>query len=201
MTLKHQISLSRLFAELAQEEFKGPIKLSSIFARLSEKGTGILALFISASYLIPAPMPGVSFLLALTLCFCSLMFLLKRKLLLPNFLGKYEIKKDLLQITFTKLSRFFLFFERFFKVRSEWMIYALGGRYFVSFVLFVSALVFMLPLPLGLNIPMALTAVLVTWGYLERDGRSVFLGALLLLLQVFCLIGFIDFFREVFGKI
>ncbi len=195
-----KIPLSHFFSELASRFSGETASLGKIFDVLAERGVGLLSLFITATYLIPVPMPGLSFVLALTLVFCSLLLIFKTKLFIPQFLHRYKLKVDLVQKILIHLSRFFKRSEKIVKPRGEWLIPFLGGRFLVGFILLISALVFMLPLPLGLNIPTACMALLVTWGYLEDDAYAILAGLVLFLGQILCLIWMLDFFLNVLAK-
>lgn len=191
---QEKIPLSQFFSELAQNCSQEKLELGQWLDQLVERGTGLLSLFIAATYLIPVPMPGISFLLALTLVFCSVLFLFQKKLILPAFIYRYELKGEQVQKVALGLSRIFQYSEKIVRPRAGWLIPLLGGRFLVSLVLFISALVFMLPLPFGLNIPTAIMAVLVTWGYLEDDAYAILAGFLVLFLQIVVVMGLINIF-------
>lgn len=180
-TPKLSEELSRLVVRIADE----PITLAEIIVLLRGRAYLLLVILCSLPFLTPIPLPGLSVPFGATIAFIAMRLSLGRKPWLPKRLQDRSVPAGFFTKVFSVAARVLRFLEKLLKPR--WAVFFSSpflerGH---AFLMFLAALVLLLPLPLPFtNSFPAWVTLLVAAGLLERDGFFIFMSYLVALAGV-----------------
>jgi hypothetical protein len=153
------------------------VSIGDILDALDARAFGMVTLVFSLPSIIPMP-PGVPTVVGLALLIVAIQMIFGHKeLWLPNFLSRRNFDRKALTQSLTSVQKTLRSFEKITRPR---MLYMTGGvaTILIGAVVFIMAVVLILPLPPGGNFPPALACAVIGMGLAERDGVVVILGIL-----------------------
>lgn len=168
--------LSNVLLHIIETFQERPVRLREVIALLQGRAYLLLMLLLSLPFLLPIPMPGLSFLLGGVIAVIALRLTLGQKPWLPDRLLDRELPPKFFPTLLAGASRVLRFLEVMLKPRQLWLTASPLLVQLHAFIIFVAAFVLLLPLPPGTNFPPALCIILMAGGLLERDGRFVLAG-------------------------
>lgn len=163
----------RFIIETFQER---PVRLREVIVLLQGRAYLLLMLLLSLPFLLPLPLPGLSFLLGAVIAVIALRLTLGQKPWLPARLLDRELPPKFFPMLLAGATRVLRFLEVMLKPRHLWLTESPLLVQLHAFIIFVAAFVLLLPLPPGTNFPPALCIILMAGGLLERDGRFILAG-------------------------
>lgn len=174
----HPRRASEIFRALAEERGRIQISFEEIRQAFGDRGYGLLMLALAIPTLIPIPVPGLSALFGIPLAFVALQLVLARpQPWLPRALLQLSVRHEQFADVVARSLPWLERIER--TLHPRWFALAGGlARRWVGALCLVLALLLTLPVPLT-GIPLALPAVILAAGLLERDGMAVVVGSLL----------------------
>ncbi len=167
------LRLSELLSELADRAGER-ISLGALADAIGDRSFAALMIIFAAPNLIPMP-PGASTVFGLPLLLVAVQLLIGRpRVWLPELMSRRSIDKA----TFTLIAhRLAPILRRFETVARPRFWPPMATDRLVGFVVFVLAVVLILPIPLGNWLP-ALAVILISLGLAEKDGLWIVGGAL-----------------------
>lgn len=153
-----------------------PVRLREVIALLQGRAYLLLMLLLSLPFLLPIPLPGLSFLLGSVIAVIAMRLTLGQKPWLPDRLLDRELPPKFFPSLLAGASRVLRLLEVMLKPRQLWLTDSPLLVQMHAFIIFVAAFVLLLPLPPGTNFPPALCIILMAGGLLERDGRFILAG-------------------------
>lgn len=170
--------LSEIIARIIGEFRERPVTLREVIIVLQGRAYNLLMLLLALPFLLPVPLPGLSTLLGSVVAVIALRLTLGQKPWLPARLLDRELPPKFFPSLLAGAGRVLRFFEVMLKPRQLWLTASPLLVQLHAFIIFVAALVLLLPLPPGTNFPPALCIVIMAGGLLERDGRFILAGYL-----------------------
>ncbi len=170
--------LSEVMDQLILEFHMRSVTLREVIGVLHGRAYNLLMLLLSLPFLLPMPLPGLSSVLGLVIAVIALRLTLGQKPWLPARLLDRPLPPKFFPTLLGGARRILRLLEVMLKPRQLWLTASplLGQLH--AFIIFVAALVLLLPLPPGANFPPALCIVIMAGGLLERDGRFILAGYL-----------------------
>jgi hypothetical protein len=169
---KHRTT-SSILQDIADEPLP-VLTMRQITDRLGNNAFGLILLLFALPNSIPLPIPGVSTLTSLPLIFFALQMCLGRNVLwIPSWVGKREVKMDVLQPFIHKSLPWVLRLEKLFKPRLV-ILTDSGFNRLTGFIVIALACLLALPIPLG-NLPLGVSITIMALAITERDG-AVMIG-------------------------
>ncbi|MDZ4760093.1 MAG: exopolysaccharide biosynthesis protein [Alphaproteobacteria bacterium] len=151
------------------------ISVGQILDALDARAFGLAILVFSLPSIAPMP-PGVPTVVGVALLIVAIQMLLARhELWLPGFLSKRSFPRPMLVSAFQKFGRTLETVEKIMKPRLLFMTGPVG-TFLIGVIVLVMAVVLILPLPFGGNLPPALACAVLGMGLAERDGAVVLVG-------------------------
>jgi len=153
----------------------GEVTLREVIVVLRGRAYNLLMLLLALPFLLPIPVPGLSTVLGAVIAIIAARLTLGQKPWLPARLLDKKLPRKFFPTVIGGARRFLRFLELMLRPRLLW----LTSPRFVqlhSFIIFLAAVVLLLPLPPGTNFPPALCIVLMAVGLLERDGFFILGG-------------------------
>jgi hypothetical protein len=155
-----------------------PTRLSEILHATQGRGFDLLLLCISLPFLTPIPLPGLSTPFGLVVAVVGARLALARKPWLPDCLLARELPPRFLTKLLKGASRVVRLLEFFLRPRLAVLHEGLVFRRVAGFLIMMSGLLLLLPLPLPFSNSLpAVTVVLLAASALERVGRLFWPGA------------------------
>ena len=151
------------------------VTLREVIQVLRGRAYNLLMLLLALPFLLPIPLPGLSTVLGLVIAIIAARLTLGQKPWLPARLLDKKLPQKFFPSVIGGARRFLRFLEVMLRPRLLW----LTTPRFVqmhSFIIFLAAVVLLLPLPPGTNFPPALCIVIMAVGLLERDGFFIIGG-------------------------
>jgi hypothetical protein len=176
--------LSEVLRHIIESFHERPVSLREVIALLQGRAYLLLMLLLSLPFLLPIPLPGLSFLLGAVIAVIALRLTLGQKPWLPERLLDRELPPKFFPTLLAGANRVLRFLEVMLKPRQLWLTDSPLLVQLHAFIIFVAAFVLLLPLPPGTNFPPALCIILMAGGLLERDGRFILAGYLAFALNV-----------------
>ena len=176
--------LSEVLQHIIASFHERPVSLREVIVLLQGRAYLLLMLLLSLPFLLPIPLPGLSFLLGSVIALIALRLTLGQKPWLPERLLDRELPAKFFPTLLAGASRVLRFLEVMLKPRQLWLTASPLLVQLHAFIIFVAAFVLLLPLPPGTNFPPALCIILMAGGLLERDGRFILAGYLAFALNV-----------------
>ena len=177
--------LSEEFRRLAALCAGETVTLRALLGEMGPRDHALLTLMLSAAFLHPIPMPGVSQLLGLTILYAGSRM---ARGLGPRFPKKYldrPLAAKFFAVVFGAFARLTGLFEHLVRPRGKFLAAHPGTRRFNGGCLCVIGGLILLPLPPPTNFPPAMAGFVLSAGIMEDDMLFVALGWLLLILNFF----------------
>jgi hypothetical protein len=170
--------LSEVIEDLIVQFRERPVSLRELIIALQGRAYTLLMLLLALPFLLPMPLPGLSSLLGLVIAVIALRLTLGQKPWLPQRLLDRRLPPTFFPKLLAGARRVLRFLEVMLKPRQLWLTASPLLVQLHAFIIFVAALVLLLPLPPGTNFSPALCIVIMAGGLLERDGRFILGGYL-----------------------
>jgi hypothetical protein len=173
-------SVSAVFDSLehwAQKHEELP--LGELVKRLGEQGLGLIVIVLSIPFLQPIPMFGLSTVLGAVMMVVGLAIFLDKAAWVPERLARRKIPSSLVVAICHGGRKVFAFLEKFIRPRASFFYEGRFSKRLSGLFIFLSAFLLALPLPIpGTNTPPAVALLLLSLGFIERDGVAIVLGYL-----------------------
>lgn len=175
-TRERNTRTSDLLREFAASLTDQRVTVGDIVSALGDRGLGVLIAIFSLPNILPSTVPFGNVATGLPpLIFAVHLMLGINVLILPRFLAKHTIGTKMLKIGAPRIANVLSWFERLLKPRLPWVTVPQAERV-IGAICVVLALVSMLPIPFGHNLP-ALGLLLIGLGLIERDGLAILIGS------------------------
>ena len=168
--------LSEVLRYIIEAFEERPVRLREVIVLLQGRAYLLLMLLLSLPFLLPIPLPGLSFLLGAVIAVIALRLTLGQKPWLPARMLDRELPPKFFPMLLAGATRVLRFLEVMLKPRHLWLTESPLLLQLHASIIFVAAFVLLLPLPPGTNFPPALCIILMSGGLLERDGRFILAG-------------------------
>lgn len=161
------------------------VTLRALLGEMSPRDHALLTLMLSAAFLHPVPMPGISQLLGLTILYAGSRM---ARGLGPRFPKKYldrPLPAKFFGLVFGAFAKLTSFFEHWVRPRGKFLAAHPGMRRFNGVGLCCIGLLILVPLPPPTNFPPATAGFVLSAGIMEDDMLFVGLGWALIVLNFF----------------
>lgn len=168
----------RLSDELAMilREFEvETVTIREVITVLQGRAYDLLLLLLALPFLLPVPLLGLSTPFGTVIAIIAARLMVGQSPWLPARLLDTKIPPKFFPLLFRGARRILRVFELMLKPRMLWLTTARLPQLH-AFIIFVSAVLLLLPLPPGTNFPPALCIVIMAAGLLERDGIFILGG-------------------------
>ncbi|HEX2853239.1 MAG TPA: exopolysaccharide biosynthesis protein [Opitutaceae bacterium] len=179
--------LQRLIDEFAT----GSVTVRELIVVLQGRAYDFLLLLLALPFLLPVPLLGLSTPFGTVIAIIAARLMLGQRPWLPVKLLDTTLPPKFFPTLLAGARRILRLFELFLRPRLLWLT-ATPLPQLHAFIIFVAAVLLLLPLPPGTNFPPALCIVIMAAGLLERDGLFVLGGYVVFALNMvfFALFGF-----------
>lgn len=179
--------LQRLIDEFAT----GTVTVRELIVTLQGRAYDFLLLLLALPFLVPVPLLGLSTPFGAVIAVIAARLMLGQRPWLPAKLLDTRLPPKFFPMMLAGARRILRAFELFLRPRLPWLVAAPLPQLH-AFIIFVAAVLLLLPLPPGTNFPPAACIVIMAAGLLERDGLFVLLGYVTFALNMvfFALFGF-----------
>lgn len=173
-------SVSAVFDSLEHwAEKQEELPLGELVTRLGEQGLGLIVIVLSIPFLQPIPMFGLSTILGVVMMVVGLAIFLEKAAWVPARLARRTIPSTLVVAICHGGRKVFAFLEKFIRPRGDFLHEGRLAKRLSGLFIFLSAFLLALPLPIpGTNTPPAVALLLLSLGFIERDGVAIVLGYL-----------------------
>jgi hypothetical protein len=173
-------SLSEVFADMEQwAAGRKSVHIGELVSHLGEKGLGLIVIVLSLPFLQPIPLFGLSTVFGAVMMVVGVAMARNSRPWIPQSVGRREIPASTVGHLCHGGRKLAAFVERFVRPRGRWLHEGPGLKRTAGIFICLSAFLLALPLPIpGTNTPPAAALVLISLGFLERDGVAVALGYL-----------------------
>jgi hypothetical protein len=175
----HQL-LSEMIADLVGEKVGEPLTVNRLLDRMEGRGIYLVIIVLSAPFVVPISLPGLSTVMGGMMIFLLTGILLGRHFRLPRFLGDRVFPPAIQRRLLGGSVRFLRWIEKFVRPRqSQWLRWR-AVEIINTLILMTLALLLALPLPsppffLSNSIP-GYAIVLLAASIMEEDGWLIWLG-------------------------
>jgi len=153
------------------------LPIGELVKRLGEKGLGLIVVIFSIPFLQPIPMFGLSTVLGAVMMVIGIAIFLEKDAWMPERLTQRNIPASLVVAICHGGRKVFAFLERFIRPRGGFFHEGRSMKRMSGLFIFLSAFLLALPLPIpGTNTPPAAALLLLSLGFIERDGYAIILG-------------------------
>ena len=167
---------SDLLRDFASSLTSDRVTVGDIVSALGDRGLGVLIAIFALPNILPSTVPFGNVATGIPpLVFAIQLMLGVDNLILPDFIARRTISSKMLKMGAPRIASVLSWFERLLKPRLPMVTLPRVERV-VGAVCIVLALVSMLPIPFGHNLP-ALGLLLIGLGLIERDGLSILIGS------------------------
>lgn len=163
--------LQRMIDEIAQRS----VTVGELIVVLQGRAYDLLLLLLALPFLLPVPLLGLSTPFGAVIAVIAARLMLGQRPWLPGRLLRTSVPAKFFPTLLAGARRILRAFELFLKPRLLWLTTAPLPQ-FHAVIIFIAALLLLLPLPPGTNFPPAVCIVLMAAGLLERDGLFVIGG-------------------------
>ena len=167
--------LSEELERLIQEFQTRSVTLRELIVVLQGRAYDLLLLLLALPFLLPIPLPGLSVAFGTVIAVISARLVLGQRPWLPQRLLDTTLPPKFFPLLLGSARRIIRVFEVLLRPRLLWITMPPLPQLH-AFLIFVAALVLLLPLPPGTNFPPAVVIVVMAGGLLERDGLFVLAG-------------------------
>jgi hypothetical protein len=166
--------LIRIIERCADDE----ISVGELIDGLGERAFGIILLILTLPAAVPGP-PGIPSAFAVPiLLVAAQLFLERRRLWFPGFIRRRRVSRQLLLAIFRRVQPMLRRLEDVCRPRLLPLTGPKGERWVGAFI-FLCGLVLLNPIPIPFShIPLAVAMVILSLGYVERDGYILIAGGI-----------------------
>jgi len=186
----HRLNLEMTAAESVEHVIKNisgdEVTLREIINVIGREGMLVFCIFLTLPFMVPASIPGVSTLFGLAIGLIGVAIMTHRPPWLPGRLIHKKFPADRLRSALKKGTIWINRLERISRPSIPVLTYGSGMARVNGLMLIAGALLLMLPfglVPFSNTLP-GLAILFLAIGVLQRDGRSVLLGYMTLVLTV-----------------
>jgi hypothetical protein len=176
--------LSGEFLRLAHSCKEKDLTLKELVALLHARTQALITLVLSLPFVLFIPLPGLSIIFGIFICFNGIRIANNRPLWFPHFLLKRKMSGGTLAKGFLIAAKVSKRTEKFIKPRGQFLVRHPKLQTFHGIILAVCGFFLALPLPPGTNFLPGLSAALISIGILEEDGLFVVLSYVTFLLTL-----------------
>lgn len=151
------------------------VTLREVIRVLHGRAYDLLLLLLALPFLVPVPLPGLSTAFGTVIAVIAARLMLGQRPWLPAKLLDTKLPPRFFPKLIGATRRVLRAFEVLLKPRMLWLTVQPMPQLH-AFILFVAAVLLLLPLPPGTNFPPAVCIVVMSAGLLERDGAFVLGG-------------------------
>ena len=167
--------LSEEMERLIQQFEMRSVTLRELIAVLEGRAYDLLLLLLALPFLVPIPIPGLSTAFGTIIALIAVRLTLGQRPWLPRRLLDTTLPPKFFPLLLGSARRILKGFELLLRPRAQWIV-APPLPQLHAFIIFVAAVLLLLPLPPGTNFPPAVVIVIMAGGLLERDGLFVLAG-------------------------
>lgn len=167
------IPLSVVLFRLAHDRHRDRVAFGDLLEALEDRAIGALMFIFAVPNVLPMP-PGVSAILGAPLIFLSAQLMLGRRPWLPAVVARRSLSREHFATLMRRVVPWLVKAEKLLRPRASWLARP-PMEYLVGLICLLLAVVLVLPIPLGNNLP-ALAISLLALGVLERDGYWILAG-------------------------
>lgn len=164
--------LSEELERLIVEFHTRSVTLRELIAVFQTRAYDLLMLLLGLPFLVPVPLPGLSMALGLVIAVIAARLTLGQRPWLPQRLLDHRLPPRFFPVLLGSARRVVRALEFMLKPRLLW-ITAPPMPQLHALIIFIAAVVLLLPLPPGTNFPPAVVIVIMAGGLIERDGLFV----------------------------
>ena len=168
--------LSEEFRRLAGLCAGETVSLRVLLGNMTPRDQAVLTLVLSAAFLHPVPMPGISTLFGMVIAVCGWRISLGKGPWIPKRWLERELPARFLGKVFEFFAGAFNPVERLVRPRGRWLAAHPGMRRANGLALALMGILIVVPLPPPTNFPPAIGGVLLSAGVLEDDLLVIGLG-------------------------
>ena len=169
--------LSEELADLRSRLTEKPVTLQEVILVLRGRAYLLLVILLALPFCTPIPLPGLSTPIGLGIALISLRLALGQHPWLPKKLLRRQLPAGFFSRVFAAAAGIIRLFEKFLRPRATLLADVGLLRQVHAVMMFIAALVLLLPLPIPLtNTFPAWVILLVAGGMLERDGAAIAAG-------------------------
>ncbi|MEI6107884.1 MAG: exopolysaccharide biosynthesis protein [Opitutae bacterium] len=162
-----------------------PVTIRELLYVLRGRAYLLLVILLALPFLQPVPLPGLSTPLGLAICLICLRLALGQRPWLPKSIQRKELPGGFVPRVLDLAAKIISWLERV--LRPRWLVLTDHPliRQLHALMMFSGASILLLPLPIPFsnNLP-AWSILLLACGLLERDGRAIVLGYLMLAVSI-----------------
>jgi hypothetical protein len=169
--------LSEELADLRSRFAEQPVMLQEVILVLRGRAYLLLLILLALPFCTPIPLPGLSTPIGLGIALISLRLALGQRPWLPEKLLRRQLPAGFFTRVFAAAAGIIRLFEKLLRPRATLLADVGLLRQVHAVVMFIAALVLLLPLPIPFtNTFPAWVILLVAGGLLERDGAAIAAG-------------------------
>lgn len=193
---QQELRLSARLQILALDCETHHLSLEFLLTKLGVSSHALVIFIFSVPFLLPIPVPGLSMILGSFIALSGFYIAIRKPIWLPQAIANKKIDGVFIAKIFSTASRLLQKVEFLFKPRLADISERPVVRGFVGFLIFVSGILLLLPLPPGTNFPPALVCALLSLGLLERDGLLLLIGFGVFILKIILIFNLLLFFFQ-----
>lgn len=167
--------LSEEIQRLIDQFHTRSVTLRELILVLEGRAYDLLLLLLALPFLMPIPLPGLSTAFGSIIALVAARLMVGQRPWLPQRLLDVKLPPKFFPVLLGSARRILRAFELLLKPRALWITTPPLPQLH-AMLIFVAAVVLLLPLPPGTNFPPAVVIVVMAGGLLERDGLFI-LGA------------------------
>ncbi len=169
---------SELLIRIVERGAEDEISIGQLIDGLGERAFGVILLILSLPAAVPGP-PGIPTAFSIPmLVIAAQLFLGRSRPWLPDFIRRRRVSRRLLLSVLHRVRPALRRLEDVCRPRLMSVTGARGERWIGAYV-FICALILVNPIPIPFShLPLAVALVILSLGYVERDGWIVIAGAI-----------------------
>jgi hypothetical protein len=189
MVTRRKPSVSSQLRRLALLCRENDFSCGQVIGALGRQGNALAVAAFSLPFLLPIPLPGLSFILGSIICVLGIAIALDMPVLLPRWISRRAFPGKLLSKPLLIASRILYRIEPWLKPRLGWVFSWRFIKVCAGLVIVVGGSVVLLPLPPGANFISSFICIVVALGLMARDGLVLIGGILLFFSKIGLYIG------------
>jgi len=171
--MNEKAALSELLREIGDDQTRDRVSVGDLLTTFEDRALGALLFIFALPNILPVP-PGTSTVLGAPLLFLAAQLTLGRRPWLPAFITRRSVSREDFLAIIRRIGPRLAKAEKLLRPRVS-VLATPPMEYFVGLVIFLLAIVLVLPIPLGNTLP-ALAISFMALGVLEKDGLWVLAG-------------------------
>lgn len=177
--------LSESFRNLRNELGAHDFSLHHLLEKLGAKSHAFVIVILSLPFFTPFPIPGLSTVMGFMSSCVILSWFRRKEIWLPQKWRNYLLPVKMFNKVFEYGEIISTKFEHLFKARGEGLFKLSVVRFFLFFLILISAIFLALPLPPGTNLPPALAMAILALAILFEDIFLLLIGVILFCVQAY----------------